>query len=255
MQLQLFKTMWGFEGDFDKACSEAIEGGFNGIEGRVPEDAEERALWKTTLQKHGLSYIAEIVTGGDYVPRRNATLQEHLHDVEKALQNSQELSPLFATLGLAAYNQSLSNALVELTGSKKKFLPDLLSGKKIGAFGLTEPNAGSDAGGIRTIAKPNADGTAFTLSGQKTFITNGVYGDFLVTVVKTDPEAGTAGFSLLVITQGAVDAATQVVRAAVGLIQFQRRGEVRQRGAVVALGKTCHAPVKEHNGPDKSVGL
>ena len=97
MQLQLFKTMWGFEGDFDKACSEAIEAGFNGIEGRAPEDAEERSLWKTTLQKHGLAYIAEIVTGGDYVPRRNATIQEHLHDVETALQNSLELSPLSAT--------------------------------------------------------------------------------------------------------------------------------------------------------------
>ncbi len=97
MQLQLFKTMWGFEGDFEEACIEAREERFDGIEGRVPEDAEERTLWKTTLEKHGLDYIAEIVTGGDYVPRRDATLQEHLRDVETALQNSLELSPLFAT--------------------------------------------------------------------------------------------------------------------------------------------------------------
>ncbi len=97
MQLQLFKTMWGFEGDFEEACVQAKAAGFNGIEGRAPEDAQERSLWKTALEKHGLAYIAEIVTGGDYVPRRDAALEEHLHDVETALQNSLELSPLFAT--------------------------------------------------------------------------------------------------------------------------------------------------------------
>jgi sugar phosphate isomerase/epimerase len=97
MQLQLYKTMWGFEGDFENACIEAVEAGFNGIEGRAPEDAQRRALWKTTLQKHGLSYIAEIVTGGDYVPERRLSVQAHLDDIEKALQNSVGLSPLFAT--------------------------------------------------------------------------------------------------------------------------------------------------------------
>lgn len=97
MQLQLFKTMWGFKGDFDQACREATEAGFNGIEGRVPEDAEVRAEWKASLEKNGLSYVAEIVTGGDYVPQRHLSAEAHLEDVEKALQNSAELSPLFAT--------------------------------------------------------------------------------------------------------------------------------------------------------------
>jgi hypothetical protein len=97
MPLQLFKTMWGFEGAFETACTMAEDAGFNGIEGRAPEHAEERVLWKTTLQKQGLSYIAEIVTGGGYVPQRHLSVAAHLDDVEKALRNSMDLSPRFAT--------------------------------------------------------------------------------------------------------------------------------------------------------------
>jgi len=97
MQQQLFKTMWGFKGNFEEACVEAGEAGFNGIEGQPPRDAQERAEWKASLEKHGLGYIAEIVTGGDYVPQRHLSVQAHLDDIETALQNSLELSPLFAT--------------------------------------------------------------------------------------------------------------------------------------------------------------
>lgn len=97
MQQQLFKTMWGFTGDFEKACIEAKEAGFDGIEGQAPQDAQARTYWKASLRKHGLSYIAEIVTGGDYVPRRDLSVDAHLDDVEAALQNSMPLSPLFAT--------------------------------------------------------------------------------------------------------------------------------------------------------------
>ncbi|WP_345975927.1 sugar phosphate isomerase/epimerase [Sulfurimonas sp. HSL3-7] len=97
MQLQLFKTMWGFEGDFENACIEAKEAGFDGIEGRAPKDPQERLRWKRSLEKHGLAYIAEIVTGGDYVPRRDLAPAAHLQDIETALEESRELSPLFAT--------------------------------------------------------------------------------------------------------------------------------------------------------------
>ncbi len=97
MQQKLFKTMWGFKGDFENACIEAREAGFNGIEGQAPQDAQERAYWKASLERHGLSYIAEIVTGGDYVPHRDLSVEAHLDDVETALRNAAELSPLFAT--------------------------------------------------------------------------------------------------------------------------------------------------------------
>jgi sugar phosphate isomerase/epimerase len=105
-----FKTMWGFEGDFETACIEAKAAGFDGIEGSAPEEAETRAYWKACLQKHGLRYIAEAVTGGDYVPRRNLDVDAHLRDLETILERSSELEPLFVTCigGLDAWSEAES---------------------------------------------------------------------------------------------------------------------------------------------------
>ncbi|MCE2604256.1 acyl-CoA dehydrogenase family protein, partial [Pseudomonas aeruginosa] len=61
---------------------------------------------------------------------------------------------------------------------KKKYLPDLLSGRKLGAFGLTEPGAGTDAAGQQTRAI--LEGDQWVLNGSKVFITNGGYGDTFV---------------------------------------------------------------------------
>lgn len=82
---------------------------------------------------------------------------------------------------------------------KKKYLPGIISGDLISSIGITEPGAGSDAQNIQTRAIKEGD--HYVVNGSKTFITNGVYGDFIVTVVKTDPDAGSAGVSLLVIEQ------------------------------------------------------
>ncbi len=82
---------------------------------------------------------------------------------------------------------------------KKKYLPGIISGDLISSIAITEPGAGSDAQNIQT--KAVRDGDHYVVNGSKTFITNGVYGDFIVTVVKTDPAAGAAGVSLLVIEQ------------------------------------------------------
>ena len=82
---------------------------------------------------------------------------------------------------------------------KKKYLPGIISGDLICSIGITEPGAGSDAQNIQTRAEDKGD--HYLVNGSKTFITNGVYGDFIITVVKTDPNAGSAGVSLLVIEQ------------------------------------------------------
>lgn len=82
---------------------------------------------------------------------------------------------------------------------KKKYIPGIVSGDLISSIGITEPGAGSDAQNIQT--KAVRDGDHYIVNGSKTFITNGVYGDLIVTVVKTDPDAGAAGVSLLVIEQ------------------------------------------------------
>lgn len=82
---------------------------------------------------------------------------------------------------------------------KQKYLPGIIKGELISSIGITEPSAGSDAQNIQTTAVK--DGDHYIVNGSKTFITNGIYGDFVVTVVKTDPKAGAAGVSLLVIEQ------------------------------------------------------
>ncbi|BDS10644.1 acyl-CoA dehydrogenase family protein [Aureispira anguillae] len=80
---------------------------------------------------------------------------------------------------------------------KQKYLPGAIAGDLICSIAISEPGAGSDVMNIQT--KAIRDGDHYVVNGSKTFITNGVYGDFIVTVVKTDPSAGANGISLLVI--------------------------------------------------------
>jgi acyl-CoA dehydrogenase len=80
---------------------------------------------------------------------------------------------------------------------KERFLAPAIRGEKIAALGITEPGAGSDVAGIRTFAR-KADG-GYVVNGSKTFITNGVRADFVVTAVKTTEEGGHQGLSFLVI--------------------------------------------------------
>lgn len=80
---------------------------------------------------------------------------------------------------------------------KSKYLPGIISGNLMSCIGITEPNTGSDVQNIQTNAIKKGDN--YIVNGSKTFITNGVYGDFIVTVVKTDPAAKSKGISLLVI--------------------------------------------------------
>ena len=68
---------------------------------------------------------------------------------------------------------------------RAEWLPDLIAGKKLAAFALTEPNAGSDAGGVQTRATPTEDGTAFILNGEKRYITNGGIAQVLTVMART----------------------------------------------------------------------
>ena len=83
---------------------------------------------------------------------------------------------------------------------KMKYLPDLCSGKKVGAFGLTEPNAGSDAGGTETTAEDKGD--HWLLNGEKIFITNGGEADTYVVFAVTTPDIGTRGISAFIVEKG-----------------------------------------------------
>lgn len=83
---------------------------------------------------------------------------------------------------------------------RQKYLPDLLSGKKLGAFGLTEPNAGTDASGQQTRAEDCGD--YWLLNGAKVFITNGGYADVFVVMAMTDKSKGNHGISSFIVEKG-----------------------------------------------------
>jgi long-chain-acyl-CoA dehydrogenase len=81
-----------------------------------------------------------------------------------------------------------------------KWLPRMVAGELIGAIAMTEPGTGSDLQGIRTSGR-RVDG-GWVVDGAKTFITNGIQSDLVIVVVRTDPDAGSRGFSLLVVERG-----------------------------------------------------
>jgi alkylation response protein AidB-like acyl-CoA dehydrogenase len=81
-----------------------------------------------------------------------------------------------------------------------RWFPGLCAGTTIAAIAMTEPGAGSDLQGISTRAE--LDGDHYVLTGQKTFISNGILADLVVVAARTDPEAGHQGLSLLVVERG-----------------------------------------------------
>ncbi len=83
---------------------------------------------------------------------------------------------------------------------KRKWLPHLCSGQGLAAFGLTEPEAGSDAGATRTTAV--RDGDFYILNGSKMWITSGAIADVVTCTAKTDPAAGTRGISCFLVEKG-----------------------------------------------------
>ncbi|GHE23333.1 acyl-CoA dehydrogenase family protein [Sphingobacterium griseoflavum] len=85
---------------------------------------------------------------------------------------------------------------------KERYLPSIIAGDLVSAVAITEPGAGSDVKNIKTTAVRLGD--YYYVNGSKTFITNGYYGDFFITAVKTDPSKGSKGISLLLIDRDAV---------------------------------------------------
>jgi alkylation response protein AidB-like acyl-CoA dehydrogenase len=116
----------------------------------------------------------------------------------------EELSRVDAgvALSIAAHN-SLCSGHIFLVGTeeqKKKYLTPLAKGEWIGAWGLTENSAGSDAGGTKTTAV--LDGDSWVLNGSKTFITNGRIADVAVVMAVTDKSKGKKGISAFIVEKG-----------------------------------------------------
>ena len=116
---------------------------------------------------------------------------------------TEELSRACGGISLGFAATALGTMPILLSGSveqKKKYLPDLASGKKLAAFALTEPSAGSDAGNMLTTAKK--DGDSYVLNGVKHFITNGGVAKIYTVIAMTNPAKGSRGASAFIVEDG-----------------------------------------------------
>lgn len=125
-------------------------------------------------------------------------------DVLSYILAVEELSKVCATTGvILSAHTSLCASLINENATpeqKEKYLRDLCTGNKIGAFGLTEPGAGTDAAGQQTTAV--LDGDNYILNGSKIFITNGGVADTFIVFAMTDKSKGTKGISAFIVEKG-----------------------------------------------------
>jgi alkylation response protein AidB-like acyl-CoA dehydrogenase len=109
-------------------------------------------------------------------------------------------------IGFPLQNDVVAPYLLRLANDeqKRRWLPGFCSGEIITAIAMTEPGTGSDLQGIQTTAVRDGSGSDadYIVNGSKTFITNGILSDLVIVVAKTDPDAGSKGFSLIVVERG-----------------------------------------------------
>jgi alkylation response protein AidB-like acyl-CoA dehydrogenase len=116
---------------------------------------------------------------------------------------TEELSRACGGIALSFAGSALGAMPIILSGSedqKRRFLPDIAAGRRLAAFALTEPQAGSDAGAISTTAR--RDGDFYVLNGTKQWITNGGEAEIYSVFVLTNPEKGPRGSSCIVVEKG-----------------------------------------------------
>ncbi|SLM32674.1 Acyl-CoA dehydrogenase [Desulfamplus magnetovallimortis] len=158
-------------------------------------DEEQRFPWEVVEKMAALGYLgvqAPKELGGAGMDTVSYTLI------------IEELSNASAALGLcASVHNSVALYPLLAFGNREqheRFVPDLASGKKIGAFCLTEPNAGSDASSIEATAI--LDGDHYIVNANKVFVTNGGIAETCLIFVRTDPAAGSRGISVIVAEKG-----------------------------------------------------
>ncbi len=147
-----------------------------------------------------LKVLADVGLFGVYIPEEYGGLGfgnlENCLVVEELSKVCVGVSVSFAASGLGTYP-------ILLYGSdeqKKKYLPDIASGKRLAAFGITESSAGSDSASIRTTAKK--DGDKYIINGVKQWITNAGEAEVYSFIAKTDPKKGPRGASAFIIEKG-----------------------------------------------------
>jgi butyryl-CoA dehydrogenase len=144
--------------------------------------------------------FAEADICGLYIEEQYGGMGGGIMDLAIAVE---ELSKVCSGIALALAATALGTFPIILFGSdeqKKKFLPRIASGQSLAAFGLTEANAGSDAGGIQTTAV--SDGDYYVLNGTKQWITNGGEADIYSVVAMTNKAKGPRGATALIVEKG-----------------------------------------------------
>ena len=155
----------------------------------------------------------------------------------------EELARVDGSVGLfvAAHNSLCSNHIYKFGTEEqlKKYLVPLAQGKKLGAWSLTEPEAGSDAGGTRTTAVRKDSG--WILNGSKTFTTNGTYANFCVVMAVTDKSKDSHGISAFILEKGMP-----------GFRPGKKENKLGMRASDTAevIFSDCHVPAANLLGPE-----
>jgi alkylation response protein AidB-like acyl-CoA dehydrogenase len=186
--------------------------------------------------------MAELGLFGMHVPESYGGAGMKLHDYVVALE---EVAYADGSVGLTmASHNSLCSGHILLAGNeaqKRKYLPRLATGAALGAWGLTEPGSGSDAGAARTRAVRQGD--RWVLDGSKTFITQGSVGEIYVILASTSPEKKQKGLTAFVLEKGTpgfrsgkklekmglrASDTTELILEGVAVSDEQRLGEIDQ---------------------------
>lgn len=166
------------------------------IRPHIMEWDESQHFPKDVLQKAG-----EMGFMGIFIPEEYGGSGLGYHEYAAIIEEIAKVDPSIG-LSIAAHN-SLCTGHIYYFGNekqKKKWLPKLASGEWIGAWGLTEHNTGSDAGGMNTTAIK--DGDYYILNGSKNFITHGISGHIAVVIARTGEKGDSHGMSAFVIEKG-----------------------------------------------------
>ena len=163
----------------------------------VRAELDEHNKFPTEIMKA----IAQSDLFGIYIPEEYGGLGKKSLELCIAVE---ELSKACVGVATSYAANALGTYPILLNGSeaqKKKYLPDIAAGRKFVAFGLTEANAGSDAGGVQTTAR--LDGNEYVLNGTKQWITNGGEADIYTIIAITDKAKGPRGASAFIVEKGA----------------------------------------------------
>ncbi len=162
----------------------------------VRAELDEKEEFPTEIMK----ILADAGLFGVYLPEEYGGLGGGILDLSLVVE---ELSRVCSGVAVSYAASGLGTLTLLQYGTdeqKQKYLPDIASGRKMAAFGLTEANAGSDAGGIQTTATPTSGG--YILNGTKQFITNGGEAEVNTVIALTDKSKGPRGASAFLVDKG-----------------------------------------------------